>query len=96
MKHRTNRQRAERKLRKATELQAKTDAQPKQIHTSWHSNPGYEDIMRSIRQKTSVITILNAHARRGIKKIMLFPRLLWTNGTYNRKEHGKFKSTEAK
>ena len=94
MKHRTNQQRAERKLRKATELQAAIASKPKQIHTSYHQKLGYSEIIQLVRQKTSMITILKTHARKGIEKIVLAPRLLWSEGTYRRAEHGKLKSTD--
>ena len=96
MKFRTNRQRAERKLDKAMALKAAIAAEPKQIHTTYHSKAGYSEIITSIRAKTSLITILNAHTREGIAKIMLYPRLLWSRGTYRLKEHGKLKFDKSK
>jgi len=94
MKHRTNQARAERKNIKAIARSKKLDAdQAKQIHTAYHSKPSYAAIMNSIRQKTSVITIRNAHARLNISRIKLFPKILWTTGTYILAKHGKLSST---
>ena len=96
MKHRTNRQRAERKLAKAVAIKAALVAKPKQIYTTWHSKATYNNIISSVRAGTSLITILNAHARKGISKIVLYPKLLWSRGTYIFKEHGKLKSADSK
>ena len=91
MKHRTNRQRAERKHIKAIALK-EANATKKQIHIEHHIKHGYSTIMQLVRQKTSLITILNAHARKGIAKISLFPNLLWNNGTYVKAIHGELKT----
>ena len=94
MKHRTNQARAERKTRKLTELMTKRhDDQKKQIHTTFHEKPSYAAIMSSVRQKTSLLTIRAAHAARDITKIVLFPRILWSEGTYIRAKHGELKSS---
>ena len=96
MKHRTNQQRAERKIRKATELKAKTlESQKKQIHVDFHQKPGYASIIASVQSKTSHWIIRNAHAAREITKKILSPRILWAEGTYNRKEHGKLKASDS-
>ncbi len=93
MKHRTNRQRAERKARKLTELMAKTKASTKkQIHTTFHEKPGYASIIAMVKLKTSVQTIRAAHPGRGIARIQLFPKILWNTGTYIRADHGDFAS----
>ena len=89
MKFRTNRERLERKLKKATTL--KESKKGKSYHASSHFRPGYSTIIQMVREKTSLITIRHAHAARGIEKQVLFPRLLWNNGTYVRKIHGEFK-----
>jgi hypothetical protein len=93
MKHRTNIQRAERKTRKLTELMAKREASKnKQIHTTHHEKPGYSAIIAQVRLKTSVQTIQAAHPGRKIERIQLMPRILWSEGTYKTKEHGRLKS----
>jgi len=87
MKHRTNQARAERKARKLTELITKRrDDQKKQIHTNFSEKPGYAAIMASVRLKTSVQTIRQAHPGRDIERIYLMPKIMWSNGTYNVKK----------
>lgn len=93
MKHRTNQQRVARKERKLTELQAAIATRPKQIHTTYHSNPGYAEIMGQVRLKTSIQTIRPAHPGRDIARIQLFPKILWSSGTYIKSEHGLLKTS---
>ena len=93
MKHRTNQARADRKARKLTELITKRhNDQKKQIHTNFSEKSGYAAIMASIRLKTSVQTIRQAHPGRDIARIQLMPKILWYTGTYIRAEHGDFAS----
>jgi hypothetical protein len=94
MKHRSNNERIARKLRKAQKRKAKALAESKQIHVTHWRKPGYAEIMASVRSKTSHWVLRQAHRSRGITKLLLHPKLLWTNGTYNRANHGKLKPSD--
>lgn len=88
MKFRTNEQRRERKERKALEI---IGNKKKQIHVSFHKKATYYDIIQSVKQKVYHIIIGNSHKRKGIEKKILFPKILWNNGTYVKKMHGKLR-----
>lgn len=90
MKWRTNQERAARKERKQQEL-IEVNKNRKQVHTIFHNKPGYHAIISSVKEKTSLITITAAHARDKIKKVILFPRILWINRTYVSAIHGPLK-----
>lgn len=86
MKWRTNRERRERKMKKAIEMR---ESNKKQVHVSYHNKPGYHAIAGAVRTKTSHIVIKKAHPGRGIEKQVLMPRVLWVDGTYEFSKHGE-------
>lgn len=83
MRHRTHRQRAERKMIKAGQV---TAAKAGQMHVNYHTRAGYHEITTSVKSKSEYTVLRNAHPGRGIEKLVLFPKLFWhgSRGTYRR------------
>jgi len=70
MKHRTNRQRAERKAEKA---ETRND---RQLRINFHTRMGFHEIVAAVKKKTSHIVTRQAHPGRGIEKEVWYPQVV--------------------